>query len=108
MLLEICVYRCLPGRLPALMKRFESSTIEMFKKHGFTAHGFFTTVIGESHQELTYMLRWASLEEREACWRTFHNDPEWIAVRTASEADGFIVANASNQILKPTAFSPLQ
>ncbi|RJG03273.1 NIPSNAP family protein [Noviherbaspirillum sedimenti] len=108
MILEMCVYRCAAGRLPVLLKRFETATLPLFEKHGFKSHGFFTTVIGASHQELTYMLRWESLAEREGCWRTFHADPEWIAARTASEEDGFIVVNASNQILQPTAFSPLR
>lgn len=108
MILELCVYRCLPGRLPALLNRFETATLEMFAKHGFKPHGFFTSVIGPSAQELTYMLLWDSLAERERCWESFMADPEWLAARTASEEDGWIVVNASNQILKPTAFSPLR
>ncbi|GGB27226.1 NIPSNAP family protein [Allosediminivita pacifica] len=108
MILELCVYRCLPGRLPALMNRFESSTLDLFAKHGFTPHGFFTTMVGRSAQELTYMLLWDSLDQREKCWHSFHHDPDWIAARTASEADGMIVVNASNQLLQPTPFSPLR
>lgn len=108
MLLELCVYRCAPGRLPALLKRFETSTLALFAKHGFKPHGFFTTMIGQSHQELTYMLLWDDLAAREKCWQSFHHDPEWVAARTDSEKDGFIVVNATNQILQPTVFSPLQ
>ena len=108
MILELCVYRCLPGRLPALMKRFETVTLDLFTKHGFKPHGFFTTMVGASAQELTYMLLWDSLAEREACWHAFHHDPDWIEARTRSEDDGMIVANASNQLLEATAFSPLR
>ena len=32
-------------------------------------------------------------------------DPDWINARAASEKDGPILANATNQILQPTAFS---
>lgn len=108
MIMEMCVYRCEPGRLPALLKRFETVTMSFFDKHGFKPHGFFTTVVGTSAQELTYFLLWESLADREKCWKSFHHDPDWIAARTESEKDGWIVANASNQLLEPTSFSPLQ
>ncbi len=109
MLLEICVYRCAAGRLPALLQRFETATLGFFARHGFRPHGFFTTLVGQSHQEVTYMLLWESLAERERCWEAFHADPDWQAARLASEqaAGGPLVVNASNQILKPTGFSPL-
>lgn len=108
MILEICVYRCLPGRLPALLNRFRTATLGIFEKHGFEPVGFFTTVIGSSAQELHYFLKWDSLADRERCWTSFHADPDWIAARTASEQDGWIVVNSTNQILAPTDFSPLR
>ena len=108
MILESCVYRCLPGRLPALLARFEKVTLKLFEKHGFKPLGFFTTMVGESHQELTFFLTWDSVNHRDNSWSTFHADPDWLAARTASEQDGWIVQNASNQLLKPTAFSPLR
>ena len=61
MILEMRVYRCLPGRLPNLLKRFEDHTLKIWEKHGIRQTGFFTTVIGQSNQELTYFLNWDSL-----------------------------------------------
>ncbi|MBX9590050.1 MAG: NIPSNAP family protein [Hyphomonadaceae bacterium] len=29
---ELRVYSCIPGRLPALLKRFETATLEMWEK----------------------------------------------------------------------------
>ena len=58
MILEMRVYRCLPGRLPALLKRFDTVTLKLWAKHGIKQAGFFTTLIGESNQELTYFLAW--------------------------------------------------
>src|ERR1700749_3182087 len=107
MLVEMSVYHCLPGRLPALLERFRSVTLGFFSKHGFKPLAFFTTKIGRSHQELTFMLAWDSLEGRDRAWNSFMADPDWLAARTASEQDGWIVDNASNQILVPTDFSPL-
>jgi len=61
---ELRVYRCIPNRLPALLKRFETKTIRIWEKHGIRQAGFWTTVIGESNQELTYLLAWESLAAR--------------------------------------------
>ena len=44
MIYEIRVYRCLPGRLPALLKRFETTTLKLWDKHGIRPAGFFTTL----------------------------------------------------------------
>ena len=105
MIYELRIYRCPPGRLPALLARFQNATLRIWEKHGIRQVGFWTTVIGESNNDLFYMLAWESLAEREAKWNAFMADPEWIAARTASEKDGPIIANVSSQILAPTAFS---
>ncbi|MBU1303961.1 MAG: NIPSNAP family protein [Alphaproteobacteria bacterium] len=105
MIYELRVYECLPGRLPALLKRFADHTLALWDKHGIRQAGFFTTLVGESSQRLTYFIAWESLSEREAKWKAFTTDPEWNAVREASERDGPILANISNQLLTPTAFS---
>ncbi|RTL54555.1 MAG: NIPSNAP family protein [Bradyrhizobiaceae bacterium] len=107
-LYELRVYKCLPGRLPALLKRFDEVTTKIWEKHGIRQAGFFTTLIGESSLELTYLLEWESLAERETKWNAFQADPEWIKGRAESERDGQIVANISSQILAPTAFSAVK
>ena len=108
MIMELRVYRCLPGRLPALLKRFENHTIKLWAKHGIKQAGFFTTLIGESNQELTYFLAWESLAEREKKWAGFMADPDWMDARAKSEADGQIVGNIVSQLLTPTAFSSVK
>jgi len=105
MIQEMRVYRCVPGRLPNLLKRFENHTLKIWEKHGIRQAGFFTTVIGQSNQELTYFLAWESLAEREQKWTAFMNDPAWLSVREESEKDGQIVENIVSQLLTPTAFS---
>ena len=108
MILEMRVYRCLPGRLPALLKRFDTTTTKLWQKHGIKQAGFFTTLIGESNQELTYFLAWDSLAEREKKWTAFQTDPDWISARAQTEADGQIVSNIVSQLLVPTAFSSVK
>lgn len=108
MIYEMRVYKCLPGRLPALLKRFESTTLKLWEKHGIRQAGFFTTIIGTSNQELTYFLAWESMAEREKKWTAFMTDPDWMTARAKSEEDGQIVANIVSQLLQPTAFSAVK
>jgi hypothetical protein len=108
MLHELRIYRCLPGRLPALLNRFANSTLPIWQRHGIRQAGFWTTVIGESNLDLHYLLAWESLAERETKWNAFQADPEWIAKRAESEKDGPIIASISNLILQPTPFSSVR
>ena len=108
MIYEMRVYRCLPGRLPALLNRFATITLKIWEKHGIKQAGFWTTVIGESNQTLYYMLEWESLAERERKWNAFGADPEWLAARAQTEANGAIVANVKNFILAPTSYSSVK
>jgi hypothetical protein len=108
MIYEMRVYRCVPGKLPALLNRFANITLKIWERHGIRQAGFFTTVIGESNQELTYFLAWESLADRETKWNAFQADPEWHAKRAETEKDGPIVANVLVQMLAPTAFSSVK
>ncbi len=108
MVYELRIYHCLPGRLPALLKRFETTTLGIWERHGIKQAGFWTTLVGPSNQSLTYFLAWESLAERETKWNAFAVDPEWIEKRAASEADGQIVARVESSFLTPTAFSSVK
>jgi hypothetical protein len=108
MLHELRIYRCLPGRLPALNKRFETATLKMWEKHGIRQVGFWTVDIGGSNTDLYYLLEWENLAEREQRWNAFQSDPEWIAKRAETEKDGPILRELTNLILKPTSYSKLR
>ena len=77
MIYELRIYRCVPGRLPTLLSRFANETLRIWEKHGIRQAGFWTTLIGKSNQEITYMLAWDSMAEREKRWDAFLADPEW-------------------------------
>ncbi len=108
MLYELRIYQPVPGRMPKLLARFADQTIPIWVKHGIRPIGFWTTLIGASSSELTYILTWESLAERETKWTAFENDPAWRRARDDSERDGPIVASIANQILTPTDFSALK
>src|SRR3954453_6589585 len=102
MIYESRVYHCVPGRLPALLKRFESVTLKLWEKHGIRQGGLFSNLITESNQDLDYFLAWDSLAERETKRAKFMTDPDWIAGCSKSEEDGQIIANITSQFLVPT------
>ncbi len=108
MIYEYRVYTCLPGRLPALLKRFETATIKIWEKHGIKPAGFWTVLIGDGNHDLHYLIAWESLADREKKWATFQADPAWIAARAESERDGPILSNVNSMLLTPTAFSSVR
>ena len=108
MIIEMRVYHCLPGRLPALQERFRNTTLAFFEKYGIEQVGFWTTLVGSSNHSLTYMLKWNSLAEREEKWQAFQSDKDWLAKRAASEAQQPIVERIENSFLTPTDYSALR
>ena len=108
MIHELRIYDCVPGKLPDLLKRFDTITLKIWDKHGIRQAGFWTTLIGELNQRLYYLLAWESLADRESKWNAFQGDPAWISARAETEKNGPIVAQVTNEILAPTGFSSVK
>jgi NIPSNAP len=54
MIYELRIYRCVPGRTPALLSRFENETRRIWEKHGIRRAAFWATLVGQLTQgELT-------------------------------------------------------
>ena len=47
MIYELRVYHTMPGKLPALLKRFDTITLKIWERHGIKQAGFWTTLVGE-------------------------------------------------------------
>jgi hypothetical protein len=101
MIHELRIYECVAGRLPEVIGRFRDRTLAIWKRHGIVHAGFWTVAIGPSNRQLIYLLAWESLEERERKWASFQSDPNWIAARAETEANGPIVETIQNMILAP-------
>jgi hypothetical protein len=107
MIYELRIYNCVAGRMPDVLARLETAGQVFFKKHGVEPVGFWTVMVGESSQQIYYILRWQSLAEREAKWAALASDEEWLVIRRETESRGPIVASVSNTLLSPTAFSAM-
>jgi hypothetical protein len=105
---ELRTYTVLPGRLPALHKRFAGHTMKLFEKQGMRNEMYWVpTDDARKDNTLIYFLSHESQEEADRSWKAFQADPEWIKVRDASEADGKILAKPPERIyMKLTDYSP--
>ena len=65
MIYELRVYQPLPGKMAKLQNRFRDQVLSIWDRHGIRPVGFWTTLLGESSNELTYILAWESLADRE-------------------------------------------
>jgi len=102
---ELRTYHAMPGRLPDLLRRFETITLPIWTRFGIRQAGFWTFSVGGSNHDLVYLLAWESMAEREQKWNAFMADPEWLEKRKQTEANGPIVSSYTNAFLQPTAFS---
>lgn len=107
MLYELRIYDTLPGRLPALHKRFREHTVNFFAKYGIEIVGFWEEAVGQNNR-LVYMLAFDDMADRERKWTAFQKDPDWARVRAESEKDGPINNLVTNRFLLPTDYSPLK
>ncbi|MBI3327721.1 MAG: NIPSNAP family protein [Nitrospinae bacterium] len=105
MLYESRIYTAMPGKLAAVNERFAKHTMGFFTKHGIGMLGFWTDEIGTSNQ-LTYILVFDSMADREKKWGAFQADPGWQKVRAETEASGVLVAQVHNTFMRLTSYSP--
>lgn len=106
MIYEIREYTTVPGRMPALVRRFKDHTLSIFARLGMEVTFMSLTEFGDdSNNELVYVMKFDSYDDMAAKWATFQADPEWQAVRRASEEDGPIVARISRRVLNPGLFT---
>ena len=105
MVYELRIYHCMPGRKADVLARFRDHTMSLFKKHGIDVVGFWDTVVGNV-DDLVYITRYTSWEERERKWGAFLADPDWQRAREQSHARGVIVESIRTSLLATTDFSP--
>ena len=106
-LFEYRLYEAVPGRLPALNKRFQTMTLNHFRTHGIEIVGFWEAVVGTTN-ELHYILKFDDMAHRDRAWSAFLADPNWQRDRAETEKDGPLVARVRNQFWRATDYSPMQ
>jgi hypothetical protein len=88
---------------------FNNGEAQIFERLGMRPVFFGETIAGPKQPNLIYMLSFDSLAERERLWGAFGSDAEWKKLSARPELkDSEIVANISNVILRPLAFSAIR
>ena len=105
MIYELRIYETMPGKLAALNDRFAKHTVGYFDKHGIGMLGFWTDEIG-INQQMTYILSFESMADRESRWSAFQSDPGWQKARAETEIDGPLVVGIRNTLMRLTPYSP--
>src|SRR2546423_1548314 len=106
---ELRTYTATAGKIDALHARFRDHTLKLFEKHNMTVVGFWApTDEQQAKRQLVYLLAFPNEEAAIKSWKDFQADPEWKAVKAASEKDGPIVEKIDSVYLNPTDYSPLK
>jgi hypothetical protein len=105
---ELRTYTTNPGRLPALQKRFADHTMRLFSKYGMRNELYFVpTDSARRDHTLIYLISHESQAAADRSWKAFSADTMWVRVRTASEADGTILAKPPERVfMRMTEYSP--
>lgn len=107
MIYELRQYECLPGKLADVVERFRRDVAPLWKDMEIHCLGFWTTMVGPSDQTLHYILAWQSLADRDAKWRTFAQDPRWLAAKAHTEQAGPLVARISNTLMRSASVTEI-
>jgi hypothetical protein len=107
---EIRVYHSPTERqLRLVHERFAGPEIQVFHRSGIHPILYGDTFAGPDMPNLTYIIPFNSLGDRERAWHTFGADPEWLKVREESIARGGQIVDYQNlSIWRAAPFSPIQ
>lgn len=96
-------------QLALLHERFAGAEISIFHRSGVHPILYADTIVGPDLPNLTYLIPFASLGDREKAWDAFGADPEWVKVRAESVARGGQIVNYNNiSLWRAAAYSPIQ
>lgn len=99
MIYEIRVYEASDGKAEAMKARFKNEVVKRFPHHGIELLGVFESTTEASR--LTYLTRFKSEDDRTNAWAAFGADPEWRAIKAASEVNGPLLKNQTVSVLAP-------
>jgi len=84
----------------------EGGEITIFRKTGLNPVLFGETIIGQNQPNLTYMLAFKDMVDRDQRWQVFRDHPDWKKL-SADPAYKDTVSNITDIILRPTEYSQI-
>jgi hypothetical protein len=99
---ELRQYVPAPGKAEALTRRFRENTLPLFRKLNFKVVDFWEATDGKG--EFWYVVEWPDAATMKTAWDDFRANPEWIATKKATEADGPLVASLQAHTLRRASY----
>ena len=93
-----------PGAIDLLHSRFREHTNRLFRKHGMTIVGFWQPTNTGMENTLIYVLAYKDRAARDASWKAFQSDPEWVKVRT----DMQVGTQVDSVFMNSTDYGPMK
>ncbi|WP_158799221.1 NIPSNAP family protein [Pedobacter sp. L105] len=86
----------------------DQGEIEIFKRLQFNPVFWGETIIGPERPNLTYMVTFDNLADKEAKWKRFIDDTQWKELSSKPEyANDLLINLITSTVLVPTSFSQL-
>jgi hypothetical protein len=86
----------------------DAGEIAIFRRVGLHPVFFGETIIGDKMPNLTYMLAFESMQQRQENWKKFGGDPDWQRLKSMDEyADKNILSKITKTFLKPVGGSQI-
>lgn len=104
MIYELKRYMPRPGKGPALKERFARVTMPIFARLGIRVLHCWEDAA--DRDAFVYLVAFDDATQRDAAWKAFGADEEWITAKAASETEGPLLASQTTIELHPTGFSP--
>nr|MCU0449526.1 NIPSNAP family protein [Bernardetiaceae bacterium] len=105
---ELRIYTAAPGKMDALLARFQNHALKHWPKYGIKLEGFWLPLEAGAEAKLYYLVSYADMAARERAWRDFQADPKWQKAVKKSEKAGAIISKVEEIYLQTTDFSPNQ
>jgi hypothetical protein len=93
-----------PGSIDLLHTRFRDHTNRLFVKHGMTIVGFWQPTNKGMENTLIYLLAYKDRAARDAAWKAFQSDPEWVKVRTEIQ----VGSTVQSVFMNSTDYGPMK
>ena len=106
MIYELQLYAIEFGRIGDMRRRVEDHLIHLFARHGITPVRYWEAVSGPVLPQFVYLVPWNSDTKRETAWGEFYRDPEWLRVRTMTNAGSQLVWSIEVRLLTPEVIPP--
>lgn len=88
---ELRLYEIEPGREADMRARFHGPLKQLFQRHGIEVSGAWISSYGPRAPLFVYLMRWSSLEARDAAWNGFYADPAWHEARALTNRGSELV-----------------